>query len=236
MSGQKVGKMQATLDAAQEVASPIFISTLTTVIVFLPVIFLTGIAKLLFIPLVITIAVALFASFFVSRTVTPLMCYKYLNAEREADPNSPKLSHRLQIKAKNFLDSIDDFYQRVLVYSLKHRRTIIFSVIGFAVLSLLLFKFVGTEFFPDSDEGQFSVQVRLPVGTRLEETTKFVENIENIIKKNVPEAQTVISDIGVPSAKSGSFFGGNSGSHSANVSVSLIQSDKRNRSVFDIIK
>lgn len=236
MASQNTGKMQATLDAALEVASPIFISTLTTVIVFLPVIFLTGIAKLLFIPLVITIAVALFASFFVSRTVTPLMCYKYLNAEREADPNSTKLSHRLQIKAKNFLDRVDDFYQQVLVYSLKHRKTIILSVVGFAAVSLLLFKLVGTEFFPDTDEGQFSIQVRLPVGTRVEETTKFVEHIEDIIKKNVPEAQTVISDIGVPSAKGGNLFSGNSGSHAASISVSLIPADKRDRSVFDIIK
>lgn len=78
MNSQGVSKIQATLDAAQEVASPIFISTLTTVIVFLPVVFLEGIAKLLFVPLVLTITVALFSSFFVSRTVTPLLCLKAL--------------------------------------------------------------------------------------------------------------------------------------------------------------
>jgi multidrug efflux pump subunit AcrB len=73
------------------VAAPIFISTLTTVIVFLPVIFFSGVAKLLFIPLVVTITVALFGSFFVSRTVTPLMCFKFLHGEREADPTSKKI-------------------------------------------------------------------------------------------------------------------------------------------------
>ena len=236
MKQQHVGKIQATLDAALEVASPIFISTLTTVIVFLPVIFLTGIAKLLFIPLVITITVALFASFFVSRTVTPLMCLKYLHAEREADPNSKKLSHRMQIKAKNLLNSIDNQYQKILSYALSHRKIIIFGVVGFALTSALLFKFVGTEFFPDSDESQFSIAVRLPVGTRIEETIKFVEQIENIVKKNVPELQTLISDIGVPSARSGNLFGRNSGGHSANISIAVIPPDKRNRSVFDIIK
>ncbi len=236
MKQQKVSKIQATLDAALEVASPIFISTLTTVIVFLPVIFLTGIAKLLFIPLVITITVALFASFFVSRTVTPLMCLKYLHAEREADPNSKRLSHRVQIKAKNLLDKIDNQYQKVLIYSLNHRRFIILGVIGFALISALLFKFVGTEFFPDSDESQFSISVRLPVGTRIEETIKFVEQIESIVKKNVPELQTIISDIGVPSARSGSLFGRNSGGHSANISISVIPPGERDRSVFEIIK
>ena len=227
MKQQKVSKIQATLDAALEVASPIFISTLTTVIVFLPVIFLTGIAKLLFIPLVITITVALFASFFVSRTVTPLMCLKYLHAEREADPNSKKLSHRIQIKAKNLLDKIDNQYQKILTYSLNHRKFIILVVVGFALISTLLFKFVGTEFFPDSDESQFSISVRLPVGTRIEETIKFVEQIESIVKKNVPELQTIISDIGVPSARSGSLFGRNSGGHSANISISVIPPGER---------
>jgi CzcA family heavy metal efflux pump len=236
MKAQNTGKMQATLDAALEVASPIFISTLTTVIVFLPVIFLTGVAKLLFTPLVVTITVALFASFFVSRTVTPLMCYNYLHAEREPDPNSPKLSHRLQIKAKNLLEDIDNRYQHILTYALKHRKVIIFSVVGFALASALLFKFIGTEFFPQTDEGQFSISVRMPIGTRIEKTEKFVEQVENIVKKNVPELQTIISDIGVPSAKSGSLFGRNSGGHMANISIDVIPSEERNRSVFQIIK
>ena len=76
-------KVQATLEAAREVAAPIFISTLSTVIVFLPIVFLTGIAKLLFIPLTITIAIALFGSFFISRTVTPLMCLIFLTPRRQ---------------------------------------------------------------------------------------------------------------------------------------------------------
>src|SRR5207247_1880270 len=75
-------RLQGTLEAAKEVASPIFVSTLSTVIVFLPIVFLAGIAKLLFIPLTITITVALFGSFFVSRTVTPLMCMQFLPPEK----------------------------------------------------------------------------------------------------------------------------------------------------------
>ncbi|MFH2130931.1 MAG: efflux RND transporter permease subunit, partial [bacterium] len=236
MQNQKISKLQATLDAAMEVASPIFISTLTTVIVFLPVIFLTGIAKLLFLPLVITISIALFASFFVSRTVTPLLCLKYLHAERQADPNSRKLSHRMQISAQNVLDSIDNLYQRTLIYALKHKRMVVVGVVGFAVISAFLFKFIGTEFFPDSDESQFSITLKLPVGTRIEETVKVVERVEKVIKQNVPETKTIISDIGVPSAKSGSMFGRNSGGHAANISVDIIPIEKRDRSVSDIIK
>lgn len=236
MKSQGIGKLQATLDAATEVASPIFVSTLTTVIVFLPVVFLSGIAKLLFIPLVITISVALFASFFVSRTVTPLLCYKALKGEREVDPNSKKFSDRLQIKTKVFFDQLDNFYESVLGFCIKKRKTILISIFVFSILSFGLFKFIGTEFFPDADENQFNVSVLLPVGSRIEMTEELVKKIETVIKQNVPEANTIISDIGVPGSKGGSAFGGNAGSHAANVQVSLIPGKDRDRSVFDIIK
>jgi len=236
MKRDGVTKLQATLDAAVEVASPIFISTLTTVIVFLPVVFLSGITKLLFIPLVITITVSLFASFFVSRTVTPLLCYKAFKGEKEVDPNSKKFTDRLQIKTKSFFDKIDSNYAKVLETALRNKKKIIFGIIGFSVLSFFLFKFLGTEFFPDADENQFTVQVRMPVGTRVEETEKFVVKVEQIIRENVPEANTIISDMGVPGSRSGSLFGGNSGSHSANVQVSLIPAKERDRDVFEIMK
>jgi CzcA family heavy metal efflux pump len=235
MKRDNVSKIQATLDAAVEVASPIFISTLTTVIVFLPVIFLTGIAKLLFIPLVITITVALFASFFVSRTVTPLLCYKVLKGEREVEPDSKKLADRIQIKTKDILNKLDNAYENTLRMCLKNRKKIILGILIFSALSFILFKFIGTEFFPDADENQFTVNIKLPVGTRIEETEKFVAKVEKLIKENVPESNTIISDLGVPGSKSGSLFGRNAGSHAASVQVSLIPSADRGRSVFEIM-
>ena len=228
-------KIEATLEAAKEVAAPIFVSTLSTVIVFLPIIFLTGIAKLLFIPLTVTIAIALFGSFFVSRTITPLMCLKFLPPEKLSDRNSNKFSDRTRIFATNVLNKIEDNYERSLGWVLKHKRTVIITIFGFGMVSLILFKFIGTEFFPDQDEGQFRLVVNLPVGSRTEETAKVVGNIENILHKNVPEIQTIISDIGVPSAKSGSLFSRNSGTHSANIQVALVPPEERNRSVFEIV-
>lgn len=235
MKRDNVSKLQATLDAALEVASPIFVSTLTTVIVFLPVVFLTGITKLLFIPLVITITVALFASFFVSRTVTPLLCYKALSGEREVDPNSKKFADRLQIKTKKFFDGLDNAYESTLRMCLRNKKKIILGIVAFSAASFILFKFIGTEFFPDADENQFTVNIKLPVGTRIELTEKFVENVENLIRENIPELNTVISDMGVPGSRSGSLFGRNSGSHNANVQVSLIPASERKRSVFEIM-
>ncbi len=229
-------KIEATLEAAKEVASPIFVSTLTTVIVFLPIVFLSGIAKLLFIPLTITIAVALFGSFFVSRTVTPLMCLRFLPPEKHLDRTSTTFADRVRVFAHDALDRIDGWYEAGLEWVLHHRRLLILGTFALAVASLGLLKFIGTEFFPDQDEGQFSVTVKLPVGTRVEETEKAVLSLEKIIQANVPEMQTMISDVGVPSAKSGNLIGRNSGSHAANIQVALVPVDQRKRSVFQIVK
>src|SRR5437879_8614468 len=227
-------KMQATLEAAKEVASPIFVSTLTTVIVFLPIVFLAGIAKLLFIPLTFTITVALFGSFFVSPTVTPLMCLKYLPPERLLERQSRKMSDRLRVASNDFIEGIDVWYSKRLNWTLDHRIWVIWGIVGFAILSVALVFSVGTELFPDQDEGQFNINVKLPVGTRSEVTDQFVRGIEDILRKNIPEMQAMISDIGVPSARSGNFFGRNSGSHAANIQVALVEPGQRKRSVFDI--
>lgn len=228
-------KLQATLGAAREVASPIFVSTLSTVIVFLPLVFVTGIAKLLFIPLAITISVALFGSFFISRSVTPLMCMNFLPPERPLDRSTRKMSERIRVGAHDFIAAIEQRYVSSLRWALGHRRLVIGMVVGLALLSVFLVKFIGTEFFPDQDEGQFAIIVKLPVGTRAEETDKFVRQVEHIIQENVPEVQAIISDIGVPSARSGTLFGRNSGSHAANIRVALVSLNQRKRSVFQIV-
>jgi CzcA family heavy metal efflux pump len=228
-------KLEATLEAAKEVAAPIFVSTLATVIVFLPIAFLTGIAKLLFIPLTVTIAVALFGSFFVSRTVTPLMCLQYLPPEKPLDRQSGRLADRIRVRAHDALEAVDEWYARRLRSTLQHRRFVI-TLIGVAALvSIGLVKVIGTEFFPDQDEGQFSLSVKLPVGTRSEETDRVCRLIERIIQSNVPELQAMITDVGVPSARSGNFFGRNSGSHAANIQIALVPADERKRSVFQIV-
>jgi CzcA family heavy metal efflux pump len=231
-------KLEATLEAAKEVASPIFVSTLTTVIVFLPIVFLTGIAKMLFIPLTITIAVALFGSFFVSRTITPLMCLHYLPPEKEINRHSTKWQDRLRVIAHDTLEKLDLWYEQKLRWALGHRRSIILGIVGFSLISFGLFFFIGSEFFPDQDESQFRVRLKLPVGSRHEMTDKITRQIEEIIRKNVPEVKAMIADVGVPSSSrgGGGGGGGNAGSHAANIQVALISPGERNRSVFEITK
>ncbi len=228
-------KIQQTLAAASEVATPIFVSTLTTVIVFLPVVFLTGIAKLLFIPLTETIAVALFGSFFISRTITPLLCLRFLPPEKAMKRESRKLADRLRVFFHDRIDRIDHGYEKMLEWALDHRKLIIISILAIAAASSFLFKYIGTEFFPDQDESVFTVSLKDPVGTRIEETTKTVAAIEDLMRKNIPEMTAMVSDIGVPPAKSGNFFGANTGEHAANIQVSLTPPEERKRTIFEIM-
>ncbi|HVN49316.1 MAG TPA: efflux RND transporter permease subunit [Bacteroidota bacterium] len=229
-------KIQATLEAAKEVASPIFVSTLTTVIVFLPIVFLSGIAKLMFIPLTITIAVALFGSFFVSRTVTPLMCLNFLPPEKEMDRTSNNFSDRMRVVAHDTLEKIDSWYESKLRFAMRHRKVIIWSVIGIAIVSFGLIFVLGTEFFPDQDENQLSITFKTPVGTRHEITDSVSRSIEHFIDQNVPEKLTMVADVGIPiSRNTQSLFRANSGSHMGTISLALVPTEERNRSEFEIM-
>ena len=224
-------RRRAVLDAAREVAMPIFVSTITTIVVFLPTVFLEGQAKLLFIPLTFTIACSLFASFLVSRTVTPLLCLHWLKAPTAVDaaPSRNPVSRVLAWSARN-LERLDGHYQRLLGWSLAHRRTVIVGILVAVASTVALVPFIGTEFFPPSDESQFIIRLRAPVGTRVEETERIVQRMERIIRATVTtdELSSIVSTVGVPSGRSG-LFSTNTGPHAAQVQVYLSTPDKRKR-------
>jgi len=122
-TGQK--RWEAIVEAAREVAMPIFASTVTTVIVFLPIFFVVGIARLLLIPLTLTIAISLFTSFLISRTVTPALCFKYLKPEQEAHRGMPGWWVRFMDQTRRMYDAIDDGYQQALTWTLGHKKTLV---------------------------------------------------------------------------------------------------------------
>ncbi|MBP6207710.1 MAG: efflux RND transporter permease subunit, partial [Nitrospira sp.] len=157
-------RWDAIVNAAREVAMPIFASTVTTVVVFLPMFFIVGIARLLLIPLTLTIAIALFTSFFVSRTVTPALCYRFLKSEQEAHRSLPSWFVSIMQWSQRRYDALDEGYERSLRWVLAHRRTLLVSVVTIFVGSLALLPFIGTEFLPVSDESQFRIVLRGPVG------------------------------------------------------------------------
>ncbi len=245
MPGTPRGK--AVLDAAREVAMPIFVSTITTIVVFLPTVFLDGQSRLLFIPLTFTISFSLFASFLVSRTVTPLLCYHWLTGEHEAPRDSGAGRGRLTAALDRVfawsglvLDRMDALYQRQLNWALHHRRALIGGILVMLASALVVLPLVGTEFFPESDESQFLIQVRAPVGTRVEETERIIKRMEDIIRSATKpeEVRTIVATIGVPGGRSG-LFSRNTGPHTATLQVYLSDPDKRSRKdkqIFDSIR
>jgi hydrophobe/amphiphile efflux-1 (HAE1) family protein len=222
-------KKQAVLAAAQEVAMPILVSTITTIVVFFPVLFLTGVAKNLFLPLAMTIAFALTMSFFVSRTVTPLLCLYLLKSGVHGPPTGVAGWITRQ------LDALDDAYARSLRWVLHHRLPVVAGILGLFVASLFLSKRIGTEFFPDADEGQFSVIYKTPIGTRVEKTEEVSARVEKAVTEALapykdpqggPVWTTMISDSGLPSGRT-ALFTSNTGPHSANLQVNLVSHGER---------
>ena len=234
-------RRRAVLDAAREVAMPIFVSTITTIVVFLPTIFLEGQAKLLFIPLTFTISCSMFASFLVSRTVTPLLCLHWLRPD--APVTTPNLYTRLLAWSGRALSRLDEIYQESLRWALGHRKTLFGGILALSVSAVALFlgdvsgrPLIGTEFFPPSDESQFIIRLRAPVGTRVEKTERIAAKMEEIIRTTLKpgEFTSIVSTVGVPSGRSG-VFSQNTGPHAATLQVYLSNPDQRKRNDRDIV-
>jgi hydrophobe/amphiphile efflux-1 (HAE1) family protein len=230
-------RRSAVLNAAQEVAAPIFVSTITTIVVFFPVVFLTGVAKNLFIPLALTIAFALIMSFLVSRTVTPILCLKILQAEQAGK------GHRISAWVTTRFAQLDDAYARGLRWVLARRFRVISFIFGVCIATVgVLIPRVGTEFFPDSDESQFQVIFKAPIGTRVDRTEVLTKRIEDTVKRTLsdvkadngqPVVRTVISDTGVPIGRGSGW--GNSGPHMGSMSVNLVPKSERHLSDQQIV-
>ncbi|MBI4402505.1 MAG: efflux RND transporter permease subunit [Nitrospirae bacterium] len=230
-------RWEAVLQAAREVAMPIFASTVTTVVVFLPIFFVVGIAKLLLIPLTFTIAFALFTSFFVSRTMTPALCYKFLKPEREALRSMPDWWVRFMDWSRDRYEAIDERYQQTLSWALAHRKILIGAIVLFFAGSMALVPLIGSEFIPVTDESQFRIIVRAPVGQRVEKTEQQVAEIERVIRETVrpEELETIVSSTGVLASGRSSLFNPNTGPHTSIVQVYLTSPDRRRRNQIQIM-
>jgi hydrophobe/amphiphile efflux-1 (HAE1) family protein len=230
-------RWDAILEAAREVAMPILASTITTVVVFLPIFFVAGIARLLLIPLTITIAISLFTSFFVSRTVTPALCYKFLKPEQESHRSMPAWFIRLMDWSRERYESIDRGYERSLRWVLGHRWRFIIGILLLFASSLALVPKIGTEFLPVSDESQFRIVLRGPVGQRVEITEQQVAEVERVLRSQIPaeELETIVSSTGVLVQGRSSLFNPNTGPHTSAISVHLVTPDKRTRNQVQIM-
>ncbi len=193
----------AILEGAQQIAVPAFVSTLCICIVFVPMFFLTGVARYLFVPMAEAVVFAMLASYFLSRTLVPTMA-KYLLLAHAPSPHGPTTSRNLFVRIQHGLDGaflrLRAAYRALLEQCVASRRVFAALFLGACVLSVVLGRWVGEDFFPAVDTGQFKLHLRAPVGVRIEETAALCDRVETAIRGVVPEREIVsISDnIGLP--------------------------------------
>ncbi len=193
---------QAILDGAQQIAVPAFVSTLSICIVFVPMFFLTGVAKFLFVPLAEAVSFAMLASYLLSRTLIPtLVMYIMRGHEHRAEAPRTFLG-RFQ---RGFERKFEDFrrgYEALLETTLEHRGVFVACFMIFCVLSLGLYSFLGQDFFPQVDAGLLKLHVRARTGLRVEETARLCDEIESALREQIPhgQLQTILDNIGLPNS------------------------------------
>jgi len=197
---------QAILDGSQQIAVPAFVSTICICIVFVPLFFLTGVARYLFVPLGEAVVFAMLASYVLSRTLVPTLA-KYLlrGHEHDVDAHSQSSRHlvaRLQYRFEQGIQRTRDAYQRLLEVVVARRAVFVGVSLALCLASLVLAKWVGEDFFPSVDSGQFRLHLRAPTGTRLEETAALCEQVDQVIRERVPAGHlgTIIDNVGRPTS------------------------------------
>jgi CzcA family heavy metal efflux pump len=193
--------VQAILDGAQQIAVPAFVSTLCICIVFIPMFFLSGVAKFLFVPLAEAVIFAMLASYMWSRTIVPTMAMYLLSSADEVVPEGPQgFLRRYQQKFEHGFERFRESYRNALRSALGTPVLFASCFLAFCVLSTLLVFVLGRDFFPSVDAGQIRLHFRARTGLRIEETARLADQVDGVIRETIPqgEVETVLDNIGLP--------------------------------------
>lgn len=213
--------LDAARDGANEVALAVLASTITTIIVFSPVMFLFGVAKSLFSALSWAVVLSMLASYVVSMTVIPIYCARFLNREAAIEAEEGKGRGPLAAFIRAY-DRFAERYEHLLDRALNAKWIVIGSAAVLFMVSLTAFPLLGTELFPKTDAGQFIIQFRAPLGTRIELTEQLTKRLEDTIREVIPpsELSTVVANIGLEPEFS-AIYSPNAASDSGFVMVAL---------------
>jgi len=229
---------QAILDGAQQIAVPAFVSTLSICIVFVPMFFLTGVAKFLFVPLAEAVSFAMLASYLLSRTLIPtLVMYIMRGHEHRAETPRTYLG-RFQ---RGFERKFEDFrrgYEALLETTLEHRGIFVICFLIFCVLSLGLYSFLGQDFFPQVDAGLLKLHVRARPGLRVEETARLCDEIESSLRTQIPpdQLQTMLDNIGLPNSGINQSYSSNGTIGTSDAEILIALNPERHEPTADIMR
>ena len=195
------GLYEAIMEGAGEIAVPAFVSTLCICIVFVPMFFLGGVAKYLFVPLAQAVIFAMLASYILSRTLVPTMAYLLLGHASKRG----RLGEAIYAVHVRFNDRFEKFrtaYVLLLSHLLTHRKQFIFGFLFFCVASCGIFALLGRDLFPLVDTGQIKLHLRAPSGTRVERTAIIADEVQTLIRKVIPEKDLagILDNVGLPNS------------------------------------
>ncbi len=214
---------QAAIQGSEEVASAVIASTLTTVAIFLPLIFVEGMSGVMFKQLAIVVSFALLCSLLVSLAVIPMLASKYLRHVGIEHFKKDTIFKKLFRTSSRMLAGLENLYRNILQYALVHRARVLIGAAFILILSLLMISFIGVELMPQGDEGEVRVYGDLEVGTRLSLTDEKFKYIDKVVTGEVPEIKSMVTSIG-----------GWSETHEGSIRISLVPQSERSRSSEEI--
>ncbi|QHS23531.1 efflux RND transporter permease subunit [Virgibacillus sp. MSP4-1] len=214
---------EAAKRGASELAPAVIASTTTTIVVFLPIIFVEGIAAEMFVPLALTISFALLASLVVSVTLIPMLASKLLTKSMQEEGR--------RYWFDQVLGKINAGYKRVLKFVLGHRKTTVFGTIAAIALSLALIPMIGAEFIPQSDQGQIQINVNTPTGTHLESTEEIADQVDEKLSNYEDVIETNFVTVG----GSGGMVGGGGSSNQASYMIQLVPQEDRDVTTTEVV-
>jgi len=216
---------QAILDGASQIAVPALVSTLCICIVFLPMFFLSGVARYLFVPLAEAVVFAMLASYGLSRTLVPTLAKYLLKLQHHGPTRNP-----LTLFQRGFergFDALRAGYQAILAVLVHYRIVFVPIFLLVCLAAFLLYPWVGQDFFPASDTGQFKLHLRARTGTRIEETARICDLVEKSIRRQIPRDQllNILDEIGLPYSSINTIYSNSApvGSADADIMVALTQ-------------
>ncbi len=209
----------AAEEGGREVTLPVLAATLTTVVVFFPVVLLYGVSKFLFTALALAVILSLFASYAVALTVVPVFAARFIK------PHAT--SNAIQLRIKHGIDGVLDFYERIATVALRSPKLVLLVALAAFALSFLVWPRIGQAFFPRTDAGQFVANVKAPTGTRLEDTEKKIAKVEEIIRRVVDpkDLDIIVSNIGI-TPEFPAIYSQNTGQHSSVVQTAFKEDHK----------
>ena len=220
--------IEAAREGADEVALAVTASTFTTIVVFLPLVYVEGLASQIFRPMALTVSFALLASLVVALTLVPTLSSKFLRVKNSTSQSGVK--HKLLKTWDSVFIFFNEVYRRLLGWAIKHRKTVIFTTFVLFIISLALFPRVGMEFLPQSDSGDYLVNISLPNGTSVTETERVTKQVASYIEA-LPEHEWALYAIGV----GGSTLGGGATPEKASISGKLVRKNERTRSIDEVL-